>query len=353
MGERLEPQRFVSPVQAELRARTMTALHAFCRSPQTIGHARPSHCATPAESPSHGRAGRSRKVVAWSPPIERLTVPQFANLIIAAKATLTRKIVAVHLHHTWRPRRTDFRGRTTVEAMRRFHMVENGWSDIAQHLTIDPQGWLWTGRNWNRAAASQTGHNGTRLEGPFMIEMVTTSIAMLKRFDGRVRRHPRGLAHLLREFGSEPRHPFPPRAGMAEVLSRQRRRPGPASSPTLRRPSRRRRPPSPTPWRRRSAKAKRACAVPRRRGPRGSVAAPWDGPWKTGPCPKARRRAGAVARMSGVVVAGMVRHPRVVAGPCSGARHRPDQRACFAQRLVQDSAGRARGDGRPDSTTSP
>lgn len=50
--------------------------------------------------------------------------------------------------------------------MRKFHMEQNGWSDLAQHLTIDPQGGLWTGRNWNLAPASATGHNGTAGEGP-------------------------------------------------------------------------------------------------------------------------------------------------------------------------------------------
>jgi hypothetical protein len=48
----------------------------------------------------------------------------------------------------------------------------NGWDDIAQHLTIDPQGLSWTGRNWNLPPASQPGQNGGRREGPFMIEMV-------------------------------------------------------------------------------------------------------------------------------------------------------------------------------------
>jgi hypothetical protein len=45
-------------------------------------------------------------------------------------------------------------------------MAQNGWSDLAQHLTVDPQGWLWTGRNRNLAPASATGHNGTAGEGP-------------------------------------------------------------------------------------------------------------------------------------------------------------------------------------------
>jgi hypothetical protein len=39
-------------------------------------------------------------------------------------------------------------------------------------LACWPQGGLWTGRNWNLAPASATGHNGTAGEGPFMIEMV-------------------------------------------------------------------------------------------------------------------------------------------------------------------------------------
>jgi len=77
-----------------------------------------------------------------------------------------------HVHDTGRPRRQDSAGYSTVEAMRKFHMEENGWSDLAQHLTLGPQGGLWTGRNWNLAPASATGHNGTAGEGPFMIEMV-------------------------------------------------------------------------------------------------------------------------------------------------------------------------------------
>lgn len=71
-------------------------------------------------------------------PIRRITAAQFG--LLAQPAQLTRKIAAVHVHHTWRPRRQDFRGLATVEAMRKFHMEQNGWSDLARHLTIDPQG---------------------------------------------------------------------------------------------------------------------------------------------------------------------------------------------------------------------
>jgi hypothetical protein len=44
--------------------------------------------------------------------------------------------------------------------------------DIAQHLTVDPQGLLWTGRPFDLAPASVRGHNGDAKQGPFMIEMI-------------------------------------------------------------------------------------------------------------------------------------------------------------------------------------
>ncbi|MCC7126665.1 MAG: peptidase C14, partial [Acidobacteria bacterium] len=105
------------------------------------------------------------------PEIRRLTAEQVLSLLAAVRPTLTRKITAVHLHHTWRPTRAQFRGLATIEAMRKYHLGL-GWDDIAQHLTIDPVGIAWTGRNWNLPPASQKGSNGTAAAGPFMIEMV-------------------------------------------------------------------------------------------------------------------------------------------------------------------------------------
>ena len=106
------------------------------------------------------------------PQIRRLTTSQFVSLLTAQAPNLSRTITAVHLHHTWRPTRAQFKGAATIEAMRTFHVNTNGWDDIAQHLTIDPQGFSWTGRNWNLPPASQAGKNGTRQQGPFMIEIV-------------------------------------------------------------------------------------------------------------------------------------------------------------------------------------
>ena len=83
-----------------------------------------------------------------------------------------RRINAIHIHHTWRPNHAQWQGKATVEGIRRYHVDELGWSDIAEHLTIGPDGSLWTGRNLNQSPASIAGHNGTASEGPFMIEMI-------------------------------------------------------------------------------------------------------------------------------------------------------------------------------------
>ena len=82
-----------------------------------------------------------------------------------------RRIKSVHIHHTWRPNHAQWKGQSTVEAIRRYHVDDLNWSDIAQHLTIGPDGSLWTGRNLDSPPASVAGHNGTASEGPFMIEM--------------------------------------------------------------------------------------------------------------------------------------------------------------------------------------
>lgn len=136
------------------------------------------------------------------PPIQRLTVLQFAQLL--ASARLHRDITAVHLHHTWRPRHSDFRGQSTIEAMR-LHHTGLGWHDMAQHLTIDPMGECWTGRNWNAPPASHAGDNGTSAAGPFMIELVGDFDLGADPFAGPQRATAVAVvAHLLHRFGLTP-----------------------------------------------------------------------------------------------------------------------------------------------------
>jgi len=103
-------------------------------------------------------------------PFNRLTPEEFIELL--ALFPFRRRIDSVHMHHTWRPKHSQFRGLESIEAMWRFHTQDNGWSDIAQHITIDPEGMIWTGRNWNQSPASAGGHNGNSISGPFMFEMI-------------------------------------------------------------------------------------------------------------------------------------------------------------------------------------
>ncbi|HEX6096530.1 MAG TPA: caspase family protein [Thermoanaerobaculia bacterium] len=101
-------------------------------------------------------------------PFRNITVEQFARML---SFPWRRKIDAVHIHHTWRPTHAQWNGLESVRAMARHHTNVNGWSDIAQHLTIGRDGDIWTGRNWDAPPASATGYNGNSKSGPFMIEM--------------------------------------------------------------------------------------------------------------------------------------------------------------------------------------
>ena len=103
-------------------------------------------------------------------PFHRLTLDEFTALL--DRFPFTRRINAVHMHHTWRPSHAQYRGHESIAAMWRYHTQHNGWSDIAQHLTIGPDGSIWTGRDWNSAPASASGHNGNSRVGPFMFEMI-------------------------------------------------------------------------------------------------------------------------------------------------------------------------------------
>ncbi len=83
----------------------------------------------------------------------------------------------IHVHGTWKPTIADFRrdgGLKLMQAMWRFHTGTQGWSDIAQHATIDPDGYIWEGRSLLVPPASATGYNDSDNDGvhPFMFEMI-------------------------------------------------------------------------------------------------------------------------------------------------------------------------------------
>ena len=117
-----------------------------------------------------------------TPTFTRLSLDQFGQLL--GNFPFKRKVNAVHMHHTWRPSRADFKGHDTIVSMWRFHTQTMGWRDIAQHITIDPYGFIWLGRNWNLPPASAAGHNGNEKFGPFMFEMIGNFDAGHDPFDG-------------------------------------------------------------------------------------------------------------------------------------------------------------------------
>ena len=119
-------------------------------------------------------------------PFKQISREQFAELL--AKFPFKRKINAVHMHHTWRPNHDQYRGHDTIVSMWRFHTQENHWSDIAQHITIAPDGTIWLGRDWNMPPASASGHNGNVQAGPFMFEMIGDFDEGKDPFDGEQRK---------------------------------------------------------------------------------------------------------------------------------------------------------------------
>lgn len=104
------------------------------------------------------------------PPFRQVNRAQFAQIL--EQFQFTRRITAVHFHHTASPRHRDFNGHASVVSMFRHHTQNRGFRDIAQHITIAPDGSIFLGRNWNLPPASSAGRNGTRQVGPFMFETV-------------------------------------------------------------------------------------------------------------------------------------------------------------------------------------
>src|SRR5215207_4907983 len=110
-------------------------------------------------------------------PFLQLSVEAFAERLAAFE--FRRPVTEVHMHHTWMPDRRTWRAQhaadadaAVIEGMWRFHRERRGFSDIAQHVTIAPDGSVWTGRDWSQTPASAVGHNGSRDGIPFMFETI-------------------------------------------------------------------------------------------------------------------------------------------------------------------------------------
>lgn len=109
--------------------------------------------------------------------------PEYKRYTLAEYTAYLRSYVGrvkfseVHVHATWKPTIAQFRkdgGLKLVDAMARFHMSTRGWSDMAQHATIDPDGYVWSGRDLLTPPVSATNYNDSdddRIH-PFMFEMI-------------------------------------------------------------------------------------------------------------------------------------------------------------------------------------
>jgi hypothetical protein len=89
----------------------------------------------------------------------------------------TAHMSEIHVHHTYAPSHKDFNGsnhKKLQDGMKGFHIRSRGFQDIAQHITIFPDGKIMTGRNINVSPASATNYNDSDSDGqhPFMFEII-------------------------------------------------------------------------------------------------------------------------------------------------------------------------------------
>lgn len=85
----------------------------------------------------------------------KLTIEQVKQLL----KNTERKINQIHIHHTWKPDKKDYKGEETIRAIWRYHTRQNGWIDIGYHFEVDPDGTIWDGRPLDINPASIKGHN--------------------------------------------------------------------------------------------------------------------------------------------------------------------------------------------------
>ncbi|MDD4727090.1 MAG: N-acetylmuramoyl-L-alanine amidase [Tissierellia bacterium] len=90
------------------------------------------------------------------------------NLIIELEDYTFKQL---HIHHTWKPTHRNFTGDNYIamqQAMKNYHTISLGWSDIGQHLTLFPDGIWLTGRPFDIIPASIKGWN----IGALAVEMI-------------------------------------------------------------------------------------------------------------------------------------------------------------------------------------
>jgi hypothetical protein len=101
------------------------------------------------------------------PPFHALSPAEFQQKV--ESLDWTRQVWRIDLHHSVVPSIRDYVGAASIEAIWRNDVTCRGWEDIAQHVSVAPDGVIWTGRDWNRTPASI----GRRMNiGAFMVEVI-------------------------------------------------------------------------------------------------------------------------------------------------------------------------------------
>lgn len=109
---------------------------------------------------------------------EILTIDQLLQRLDAYKH------LELHVHHTWKPRHSDFTGSNGIalqQGMKNYHVGNLGWNDIGQHVTLLPDGLFVTGRDFGATPASIAGHN----TGGFACEMLGNFDTGNDKFEGK------------------------------------------------------------------------------------------------------------------------------------------------------------------------
>jgi hypothetical protein len=77
--------------------------------------------------------------------IKQYTLEAFVNDYLPSQKP-RRGIKATFLHHTWKPRKQDYKGIQTIEGIRSYHVNTRGWSDIGANAYAAPDGTVFNGR---------------------------------------------------------------------------------------------------------------------------------------------------------------------------------------------------------------
>jgi N-acetylmuramoyl-L-alanine amidase len=75
------------------------------------------------------------------------------------KTPYMRPITEIIIHCTG----TVPSSKTTIEAVRKYHIEHNGWKDIGYHFLITVDGKVWAGRPLDQAGAHCKGHNASTI----------------------------------------------------------------------------------------------------------------------------------------------------------------------------------------------